>query len=167
MKNNICIFGLVKDYTCKVAKKVADKFEMFFADIDALIEFDLINTNMVVDICGKEYLEKQERKKIKQVATFENTLLSLRFALLNDESNMNVLKEHCLMIYLKLDLETYEKKISRSKKDKLNKIINLSVFDERNELLEEKADLIIDCSGLDLNKSANLVKEKILGYYGC
>ena len=58
MKNNICIFGMVKDYTSKVAKRVADKFEMFFADVDALIEFDLINTNMVKDICGKEYLEK-------------------------------------------------------------------------------------------------------------
>ena len=167
MKNNICIFGMVKDYTSKVAKRVADKFEMFFADVDALIEFDLINTNMVKDICGKEYLEKQERKKVKQVATFENTLITLRFALLNDDSNLKVLNENCLMIYLKLDKPTYDKKLGRNKNDKLNKLINLSVFDERNKILEEKADLIVDCSELDMLKSAKLIKDTILKHYGC
>jgi len=165
MKTNICVYGLTEDYVKKIAKRVSNKFEMFFADVDALIEFDLINTQMVEEVCGKEYLEKLERKKVKNTATFENTLLSLRFSLINDELNRKVLDENCLMVYIKLNQESYEKKLSKGKKEKLNRILSLAVFEERNRLLESYADVVVECSGLNVYGATNKVIDKIYEHY--
>lgn len=165
MKTNICIYGLSEQFVKKIAKRVSDKFEMFFVDVDALIEFDLINTQMVEEVCGREYLEKLERKKVKQSATFENTLVSLRFSLLNDEANKAVLDENCLMVYIKLDEESYEKKLSKDKKEKLNRILNLAVFNERDKVLESYADISVDCSGLNVYAATRKILDKIYDHY--
>ena len=165
MKTNICIYGLNEQFVKKIAKRVSDKFEMFFADVDALIEFDLINTQMVEEVCGKEYLEKLERKKVKNTATFENTLLSLKFSLINDEMNRKVLDENCLMVYIKLNEESFEKKLSKSSKEKLNRILSMAVFKERDKLLESYADIVVDCSDLNVYSATAKVQDKIFDYY--
>ena len=165
MKTNICVYGLTEDYVKKIAKRVSNKFEMFFADVDALIEFDLINTQMVEEVCGKEYLEKLERKKVKNTATFENTLLSLKFSLINDEMNRKVLDENCLMVYIKLNEESFEKKLSKSSKEKLNRILSMAVFKERDKLLESYADIVVDCSDLTVYSATAKVQDKIFDYY--
>ena len=165
MKTNICVYGLTEDYVKKIAKRVSNKFEMFFADVDALIEFDLINTQMVEEVCGKEYLEKLERKKVKNTATFENTLLSLKFSLINDEMNRKVLDENCLMVYIKLNEESFEKKLSKSSKEKLNRILSMAVFKERDKLLESYADIVVDCSDLNVYSATVKVQDKIFDYY--
>jgi len=165
MKTNICVYGLTEDYVKKIAKRVSNKFEMFFADVDALIEFDLINTQMVEEVCGKEYLEKLERKKVKNTATFENTLLSLKFSLINDEMNRKVLDENCLMVYIKLNEESFEKKLSKSSKEKLNRILSMAVFKERDKLLESYADIVVDCSDLNVYSATAKVQDKIFDYY--
>jgi len=165
MKTNICVYGLTEDYVKKIAKRVSNKFEMFFADVDALIEFDLINTQMVEEVCGKEYLEKIEKKKVKNTATFENTLLSLKFSLINDEMNRKVLDENCLMVYIKLNEESFEKKLSKSSKEKLNRILSMAVFKERDKLLESYADIVVDCSDLNVYSATAKVQDKIFDYY--
>lgn len=166
MKTNICVYGLTEDYVKKIAKRVSNKFEMFFADVDALIEFDLINTQMVEEVCGKEYLEKLERKKVKNTATFENTLLSLKFSLINDETNRKVLDENCLMVYIKQSKESYENKFSHSDKEKLNRILSMAVFDERDKLMQSYADIVVDCSDLNVYGATKKVLDKILEHYG-
>ncbi len=165
MKKSICIFGLASGFSKNVAQRISNKLEMHFACVEDLIEFDLINPSEVKKICGAEYLKKIERKKVKEATSFENTIVYLRFALLNDELNFKHLKNTCVMVYIALNEDSYEKKISRDKLSKLEKILSLGVFKDRDTLLKNRADIVVDCSNTLPEKSATRVKNAIFNYY--
>ena len=58
-KHNLCVIGLYK--TVKpLANRIADTLDMYFADIDELIAFDLLDVKLTQEVCGREYLLKIE-----------------------------------------------------------------------------------------------------------
>ena len=92
MITNICIVGLLKKYTKSISKRVADTLDMFYADVTELLEYEYINMDNAEKIVGKEYMEKQEVKKIKALSTFENTLFTVDTFYLNNEKNLHHIK---------------------------------------------------------------------------
>lgn len=165
MKKSICIFGLAGGFSKNVAQRLAGKLQMNFACVEDLIEFDIISSNEVKKLCGADYLKKLERKKVKEVTTYDNTLIYLRFPLLNDEVNMKQLSENCVLVYLALSKDSFEKKIRRDKLGKLERILSLGVFKERSELLKKYADIVVDCTNTLPEKSSTRVKNAIFKYY--
>lgn len=165
MKKSICIFGLAAGFSKNVAQRVSNRLEMYFACVEDLIEFDLINSSEVKKICGADYLKKIERKKVREATSFENTIVYLNFTLLNDEVNLEHLKKNCVMVYIALNEDSFEKKIRRDKLSKLERILSLGVFKDRDKLLKQHADVIVDCSHTLPEKSATRVKNTIFSYY--
>ncbi len=165
MKTNICVIGLAPTFTQKVAKALADKLEMYFADINALIEFDILNVHQIVDLCGKDYLQKIENKKVKQVASFENSLLTLNFTLLNNDFNSKAIKEKCVVVFLKLNQQAYEKKILKEKYSKLSQILNINMFNDRTKICASLADIVFECDEQTVAKIATSLKNEIIEFY--
>ena len=165
MKSRICLLGLNRSFNNKTAINLAKKLDMFFADIDELVEYEIINPSQVEATCGKEYLQKLQRGCVKRASSFENSILTMNYYLLNDDVNLQNVRNNCLIIYLKLSKDSYTRKNRYNKIDKLKNILDDFVFDERNKICEQIADITIDVSNKSYLQASNLVKEKLLEYY--
>ena len=57
MKKNITIICLSNKYKKIVAKELADSLEMFYADINDIMEYNLINSEMLLS-AGQQYFDE-------------------------------------------------------------------------------------------------------------
>ena len=152
MKQNICVIGLNNVYTASIGKKISDAFEMFFADITELIKFELMDVEHARVLCGDEYVHKVERSKVKAVNSFENTLFTLDYSLLNDNQSLKTTKENSFIIYLKLEKESLIKLADTNK----NSSIIFNVYEFRDKLCQKYSDFIIEC---DNKTEFEIIKE--------
>lgn len=165
MKHNICIFGLAAGFTKNVASRVATALEMNFACVEELIEFDIISSEEVKNICGAEYLKKIQQKKVRQVSSFENTLIYINYALLNDKVNLSQLKNTSLLTYISMDKGNFTRKTRLEKLTKLERILADGVFEDRHNILKNHADIEIDCSNKLPIPATKMVIDTIINYY--
>ncbi len=163
MITNICIVGLLKKYTKSISKRVADTLDMFYADVTELLEYEYINMANAEKIVGKEYMEKQEVKKIKALSTFENTLFTVDTFYLNNEKNLHHIKNGALVIYLQLSQKMFDKHIKQEKLTKQEEAIVRNMAFERDLLLKDYADIVVDIT-TDKNIE-KLILTKIEEYY--
>ena len=141
MKQNICIIGLNNQYIAVLSKSISDAFDMFFADVTEFIKFELMDVEHARALCGDDYVKKVERSKVKAVNTFENTLFTMDYSLLNDDDNLKFTQQHSFIIYIKLSKENLERIGST------NSSMIFDVYEFRDKLCEKYADFIIDANG--------------------
>ena len=163
MISNICIVGLLKNYTKRISKRVADTLEMFYADVTELLEYEYINMASAQAIAGKEYMEKQETKKIKALSSFENILFTVDNYYLNNDKNLRYIKNGALVIYLRLNERMFNKCLKAEKLSKQEMTLLKNVAPERDMLLNGYADIVVDVSK-DKNIEKNILT-KIEEYY--
>ena len=106
LKKNITIICLSNKYKKIVAKELADSLEMFYADINDIMEYNLINSEMLLT-AGQQYFDQNEEKTIKTVSDYDNTILTLNLSTLNKNNNLDIIKNNSLIIYVRLNFETY------------------------------------------------------------
>lgn len=162
MKNNISIIALDCDLKNKICKKLSKKLGMFFADINSLIKYDLINIKKVIKEAGLEYYNKIETKTVKSVSSFENALITLNLSTFFNNDNYKILKEGSLLIYLRQNRKSFE---SSRKKDKTyGDLLEEKVFSQRDEVLKSICDIVVECKDKDKNIEDKVI-EKIKKYY--
>ena len=163
MKKNITIICLVNDYKKRVAKALADELEMFYADVNEIMEYNLINDEML-EKAGQQYFDENESKTVKTIASYDNTILTLNFSTLNKGNNLDILKKDSLIIYLKLnflkfcELNRYENKKSLIK-------INEIEFEDRNTYISSFADIIVNVVHAELSSVVNEIINDINKYF--
>jgi len=160
-KKNICVIGMVPEFTNGIAETLADKLDMFFANVNDLIEFDLIDVAETEIICGRDYLLKIEQKKVREVCTYENTVITMDYSVLNNDENIKTIKDNCLLIYVKLNRDNFLKKFRVGKKNDFNELL----FNDRDFICTNIADVVADCNFLTQKESVELLIEEIKRYY--
>lgn len=158
MKQNICVIGLNNQYVASIGKSIADAFDMFFADITELIKFELMDIEYARAVCGDDYIHKVERSKVKAVNTFENTMFTMDYSLLNDDFNLKFTQDNSFIIYLKLSKESIEKIANNN----VNSGIIFDVYEFRDELCDRYCDFYIDCDGKSEKEIIQLVQEEFI-----
>ena len=158
VKQNICVIGLNNAYMAKIGKSISDAFEMFFADITELIKFELMDVEHARAVCGDEYIHKVERSKVKAVNTFENTLFTLDYSLLNDDANLKMTQEHSFIIYLRLSKD----ELVKYNKENYESGLIFDVYEFRDKLCQKYADFEIDCNGKKSTEIIRDIKKKFL-----
>lgn len=146
MKTNLCIIGLARDLLKDVAYQLSLKLDMFYADVNDLLQFELVNIDDVIDKCGAPYVAKLEGKKVKTVATFDNTVYTMEFATLNANMEEKAIKENAILIFLDVPKIHCKEKKSSS----LHKINNLMLKD-RKRICEECCDIKVSCRKLEID----------------
>ena len=69
IKSNIAILCLSNNYSKYLGKKLADDLDMFFADISDILEYNLIDNNML-ETAGKEYFDAQKERVINGICQY-------------------------------------------------------------------------------------------------
>ncbi len=161
MKTNILILCLNNKYAKQISKDIANMFDLFYLDINDILEYNLINKKMI-DSAGKEYFDKELTKAIKSISQYENTLLCGKFETLSQGENLQILKSNSVVIYLNLHKTNLERYI----KSKRNEISHtLIAFDEEDQFCKDNADIVVNLSN-DENDNLHMIKTQILNYYG-
>ena len=146
-----------------MAKRVADALDMFYADVHELLSYDFINLVEAEALVGKEYIEKQESVKIKTVAGYENTVITLNWECLNKEKNLNAIKKSAVLVYLRVGKTEFKNKLE--KEDGLvDKTEQLKLFKEHDELLKNYANVVALNKGT-IDDVVNIILKKIEEYY--
>lgn len=141
MKPNITIVGLAGKFKKNVAIKLADKLDMIFADVSDMMEFNLVNSNML-EIAGQDYFDTCECKTLKQVEGCENAVVNVNMATLCKKNNVECVKNRSYVIYIKLVYEQF-KIINELENYGALQSINLDLFNERDSFLSSISDIEI------------------------
>lgn len=159
IKNNIAFLCLSNNYAKYLGKKFADNLDMFFANISDILEYNLINGDML-ETAGKEYFDAQQERVIGSVCQYENTIICGTFEILIN--NVDRLKNNSLVVYLKLDKKTIEKYEKDDKNSKF--LIKEITFEQEDKLCNDCADIVINIADND-NQNIEAIKNSIINYY--
>lgn len=143
MKSNITLIALNDEYKKTISKNLSERLEMFYIDINELIEYNLCDICRVISLAGVEYYNEEERKTLINVSGYENTIINLSINTLLKNDYFEILKEKSLVIFLKSDIDDY-KKLNKELNQKQQNNYNKKDFNEINKILNKKSDIIIE-----------------------
>lgn len=167
LKTNITFICQIDSFSKKVAEKVSQKLDLYYADIDDFLAFNLTTSpEEIISTCGKEYLEKLEEDAVKTVASFENSIISAGIRFFMVANSRHALKDGSMVVYLKIGNNTFDKYI-KSEKDESKRLSlqnQSSVFDEYDKMCLRSSDIILELK--DLNEKAACKKSiKVINNY--
>lgn len=165
MKSNICVVCVDKRYSRTISKMLANALDMFFADVNALIEFDLMCVEEVEKMCGVEYLQKIEYSKVKNVATYENTLFTLNCEMFGQQRIKEVVAKNALVVFVDMTKQSFWAKLKNQRLTKNDKQNQLDMYDDRTNLLREMSDICVCCDDLGARSVVSEIRSKILCFY--
>lgn len=164
-KANICIIGLSKHFTDDVCKQLSIKMDMFYANVQDILEFELMDMQKVEEVCGIDYLLKEERSIIRRICTYDNTIINVDYSCLNNDSNVEVIRDNCLIIYLRLNEKRFQKEQDKENINSNIKGINKDLFHDRDFICNKIADITVDCENHKDNELIEIIIENILKFY--
>lgn len=165
MKTNLCFIGLAKQFTDNICKKLSAKFELYYANVEDLIEFELLDIAKMEEICGKEYLLREEHSIISRICTYDNTLINIDYKNLNNETNLNTIKEKCLLIYLRMSKEKFKQEQEKENLTLNQRLIENDLFDDRDFICKNISDMTINCTDLTEEQLINVIRDEVLNYF--
>ena len=148
-KSLIVICGLVDEFNSKVASVLCDKLAMFLLNIQQMMEFELSEKDDIIEKCGLDYYYNLEKKLIKTASTYENTVVLMNYDYYTFGKNYEVFKNTAYTFFLHFDkkeLALYSKKLN---------VINKLAFEDRNEILKENCDFMIQVTNNNVEETVN------------
>ena len=167
MKNNITFICVVNSFGRYIAKAVAEKLDLYYADINDFLDFSMATTAQeVINLCGPEYLAKLEQEAVQTVASFENAVITVEARFFMNAKSRHSLKDGSVVVYLKTDMNTYDKYLKTIKdENKKQELENIkTVFDEYDAMCSRSCHITIELK--DLNEKATTKKAlKLINNY--
>ena len=164
-KSNVCVVGLSKQFTDMVCQQLAIKLDMFYANIEKLFEYELTDLNKVEEVCGIDFLIKEQVSIIKRTCSYDNTLMCIEYQVLNNEEVLKMIKDNCLLIYLGIPEDRFKQELNKYEESKSVKIIETDAFKDRDYLCRNMVDLVVDAEKQDNNVLITKIIDKIVEYY--
>lgn len=160
MKTNIFLLGLSPAITKSIAYALSIDLDMFYADVNELLKFDLIDIARAVDQCGVEYVEKLEAKQVKNVASYDNTVFTMNFATFNANKHAPWIKDNSIVVFLDLP----KRFCVASGQDAIHKIDQL-LYKDRQIICKEYADIYVKSVDDDQQRILKDICQKIQEAY--
>lgn len=164
LKTNITLLLPLSSYKKKLTRELAHKLDMFFVDVEDMLQFELVDLKRALSINGKDYLEKEENKLVARLYSYTNALITLNLSTFFKEQNNKLIKENSLIVYFEFSTANYFKLLKKEQKgDELE--LNFKLFEERNKLLKNNADIVVNCQNTNKKDIIKLLLQKINNYY--
>lgn len=164
---NIVLTGFMGTGKSKIGRRLAKKLRMSYLDTDELIEKrEKGSISAIFKKKGEEYFRRLETKIVKEVALFDNFVISTGGGVVLRDENIRVLKKNAFIICLFANPEVILKRTEGNENRPL-----LGVNNQKKRIEEllalrkpyyEKADFSVDTSVLD----SEGVVEEIIEFLG-
>lgn len=165
LKNNICVIGLADNYLKLIGKQLADELDMFYADINELLQFDLINVEEAKQKSSAEYILGLESKKVKSVSTYDNIVYTMSYATLTNKKNYNYVTKNSVVVYVRMGDVTYKKALKQQKVTQNQQKLAFLVRKDRNKLCKELADIEVLARTLNIKTNVKNILKAINKHY--
>lgn len=144
---NIILIGMPSSGKTTIGKPLSKKMDMKFIDTDKVIldKEKKPLKDIVIEDGLDTFLNIQETTILD--LNVKNCVISTGGSVIYNTKAIEHLKRHGLLVYLKLDIDKLEKRITtkrRFAKDKEQSF--LDIYNERTPLYKKYADVIIDCN---------------------
>ncbi len=144
---SILIVSLNKEIGNVLSSQLANVLSMHFADCKELIEYDLFDSGAILEKCGIEYLTKREKSVVRDIATYENSVIFVEYDIY--KNNYELLNKISPSIYLKCPKRKLAKTEPISELD----------FEQRDKFLQTSCDLTIEVASAGKSAFAKIIKE--------
>lgn len=113
----IALIGLMGAGKSSVGKKLAETVGLAFSDSDDEIELAAgLSVSDIFSIHGEEEFRRVEQRVIERLVLGPQQILATGGGAFMNETTRRLLKEHAVTIWLRADLETLWKRVSRNDK---------------------------------------------------
>lgn len=164
---NFILVSLINLNLEKISIALAKKIKCFYLNMEELIDYSLVDKKRMEEVCGIDYMEKQEMKIVKSINDYENTVASMKYETFSKNfSHIN--KEKNKIIYLSISQANFDKYKTefeiKNDKDKFvsSDIEILSIaFKERDKFMKKNCNIEVKCDISNVKETVKLVYEKI------
>ena len=168
MKTNITFICLLESFSKNIGKLLCEKLEMFFVDVEDMIDFELGDTEHILKVLGskegKKYMKDTEAKIVKRIASFENTLLCVKPSTLFSNRNYDRLCKTSYMVYLQISPKYLSKRAEESK-DIIDEKMLTVAFTEKDKMYVDSSDMVVNCSTLKEKKAVKKIISTINKFF--
>ena len=146
---NICLIGLMGSGKSIIGKKLSKIYKINYFDTDIEIEkLEGKSIDTIFKNHGENYFRNIEEKICLEILKNENCVISLGGGSVANSKIRKMIDKNSYSIYLKVDIDTLEKRLQYSKKRPLLKNKNakkviIDLYKQRKNFYEN-ADLIIE-----------------------
>ncbi len=166
--NNIVLIGFMGSGKSTIGKKLANKKDMEFIDMD--YEIEKLENKTIGEIFiehGEKYFRAKETEILKKILNSKNTVISTGGGIIEKKENRELLSKEENVIWLYADVKKTMKNINREihKRPKLIEAKNLE--EHIGELLKSRYSKYKEVSSIKINtnnKNINEVISDILVY---
>ena len=150
MKNlgtSILITSLDNSVGAQLAESLSNLLGMHFASCKDIVEYDLFDSDAILNKCGVDYFEKREKAALAAVAAYENAIIYVDYDLM--KNNLAIFND----IHPSIFLCIAKKKMPKTE------VLSLLAYEERTAYLREICDLTVEVSGQGKSALTKIVKE--------
>lgn len=161
---NIVLIGMPACGKSVTGVVLAKTMQKGFVDTDLVIqEKEQQALQEIIDTKGMEYFKQTEEQVLKDLEVTDTVISTGGSAVYYPEA-MKSLKQHGKIIYLKVSLETVEKRldniktrgVAMGKGDTIE-----ALYDQRTPLYEKYADIVIEADQLEVEKTVEQIKASL------
>ena len=91
--------------------------------------------------------------------------MPINYYLLNYENFRELFSDKFVTIFLLVDEEFYNQKLTEESKTDLEIKLERNMYDIRNKIYANKCDIVVDCRGLDDTAVLEKIKISLIEYY--
>ena len=146
---NIILIGPMGAGKTTVGRQLAKRTRMEFVDSDHMIEDRCgVSISTIFDIEGEDGFRKRESKMLNELCQRNGVVLATGGGAIASEENRILLRKSGFVVYLKTSIDT---QLARTQKNQNRPLLEnvdpetrlTELMDERGELYEQEADLIV------------------------
>lgn len=168
LPENIFLVGLMGAGKTSVGKVLARRFDKTFYDSDQEIERSTgVKIPLIFEIEGESGFRDRESKLLAELVRRKNIVLATGGGAVLSEQNRRLLADHGTVVYLRAAVSDLWQ---RTRHDKNRPLLQTEdpparlqeLFEQRDPLYREIADIIIDTGNQSLGSLAHRIEQKLL-----
>ena len=165
---NIFIIGAMGSGKSSIGKLLAKQMKKKFVDTDYLIEKSTnYDISTIFQKYGEEIFREKETEALINLNGIENHIIATGGGIILKKTNVNIMKEMGLIVFLDINLKAQFKRVKYRKHRPLLKNSNLEeklkiLKNERDTIYNNISDYIIDVSDKDKNTIVEEIENKLL-----
>ena len=156
---NVLLVGLIEIDLKKIGLMLSQRLDFYYLNCEELISYSLFDKEKMEQVCGVDYLCREERKVVYGLNSFERTVISMTYETFSN--NFDAISSSNLIVYLRQTEGQFNKRIEDLTKtgieeEKLhNYEITRLVFTQRDNFLKKNCNIV---AKYDISKLEQLIK---------
>ena len=137
------MLSLENNIAKQTLQKFAEQLDMFFVNVDDILQYNMINKNMI-DNAGLEYFEREQKKVMLCISEYDNSLVCGELSLFFKDDILERFQNNFLTIYLKYsqnDIQKFQKQFYTNDNQNIKK--NLVAFDDEDKACQKVSDATV------------------------